>query len=162
MDEYDQEEPNIRFSSACIVILLLHLTAFGGIWAFGQVKAHRAVSPVAAAKTEVVEKAQNQSIEKDAPVAAKAKPEASGSRDRGGAAAEKVEIAVRPGVYTVAKGDNPVTIAHHFGVSYDELLKLNNIEDPKRLQIGQKLKIPAKRTGEQASKLAGQTASSRD
>jgi LysM repeat protein len=55
-------------------------------------------------------------------------------------------------VHTAVKGDNPVTIAHHYGVSYDDLLKLNKIEDPKRLQIGQKLHIPMKRNGEQPNK----------
>jgi LysM repeat protein len=48
--------------------------------------------------------------------------------------------------YTVAKGENPVVIARKLHVNYDDLLKLNKIEDPKKLRIGQKLKIPAKRT----------------
>jgi 2',3'-cyclic-nucleotide 2'-phosphodiesterase/3'-nucleotidase len=47
-------------------------------------------------------------------------------------------------VYTVAKGDNPVAIARKLHVSYDTLLKLNKIEDPTKLQIGQKLRIPVK------------------
>ena len=47
-------------------------------------------------------------------------------------------------LYTVVKGDNPVTIAHKLHVNYDELLKINKIEDPKKLKIGQKLRIPAK------------------
>jgi LysM repeat protein len=45
-------------------------------------------------------------------------------------------------VYTVAKGDNPVTIARHLHVNYDALLELNGITDPRKLQIGQKLHIP--------------------
>lgn len=46
-------------------------------------------------------------------------------------------------VYEVAKGDNPVSIARKLNVSYNDLLALNNIDDPRRLQIGQKLKVPA-------------------
>ncbi len=46
--------------------------------------------------------------------------------------------------YTVVKGDNPVGIARHLGVNYQELLDLNGIEDPRLLQIGQVLKVPAK------------------
>jgi LysM repeat protein len=42
----------------------------------------------------------------------------------------------------VAKGDNPVTIARKFKVSYDDLLALNHIDDPRKLKIGQKLLIP--------------------
>jgi LysM repeat protein len=49
--------------------------------------------------------------------------------------------------YTVQKGDNPVTIAKRLGVPQEELLKLNAIEDPKKLRIGQVLKVPAKKGG---------------
>ncbi len=45
-------------------------------------------------------------------------------------------------VYLVQKGDSPAGIAKKFKVSYADLLRANNIEDPKRLQIGQKLVIP--------------------
>jgi len=44
----------------------------------------------------------------------------------------------------VVKGDNPVTIAKKFKVSYDDLVALNHIDDPRKLQIGQKLLIPTK------------------
>lgn len=44
--------------------------------------------------------------------------------------------------YTIAKGDNPYSIAKKFKVSYNELIKANNITDPTKLQIGQKLIIP--------------------
>ena len=45
-------------------------------------------------------------------------------------------------IYTVVKGDNPVTIARHLHVKYEALLELNQITDPRKLQIGQKLHIP--------------------
>ncbi len=48
-------------------------------------------------------------------------------------------------LYTVAKGDNPVAIAKKLHVNYDDLLKLNKITDPKKLKIGQKLRIPVKK-----------------
>jgi LysM repeat protein len=41
------------------------------------------------------------------------------------------------------KGDNPYKIARKFKISTVELMKANNITDPKKIQIGQKLKIPA-------------------
>ena len=47
--------------------------------------------------------------------------------------------------YVVAKGDNPYSIAKKLKVSYNELIALNEIKDPTRVQIGQKLKIPAKK-----------------
>lgn len=46
--------------------------------------------------------------------------------------------------YTVVKGDNPYSIAKKLGVEQSELLRLNNIDDPKKLQIGQQLNVPAK------------------
>lgn len=45
-------------------------------------------------------------------------------------------------LYYVEKGDNPYAIARKLNVSYTDLLKLNNIDDPKKLQIGQALRIP--------------------
>jgi LysM repeat protein len=44
--------------------------------------------------------------------------------------------------YVVKKGDNPVTIAKKLKVSYDDLIVLNHIQDPRKLRIGQKLLIP--------------------
>jgi LysM repeat protein len=48
-------------------------------------------------------------------------------------------------VYEVVAGDNPYSIARRLGVSYQDLLTLNSIDDPTKLQIGQQLKIPAPR-----------------
>ncbi|HLB32616.1 MAG TPA: LysM peptidoglycan-binding domain-containing protein [Chthoniobacterales bacterium] len=48
--------------------------------------------------------------------------------------------------YTIVKGDNPYKIAKRFYVNYDELMKINNITDPRKIQIGQKLMIPGKQT----------------
>lgn len=47
-------------------------------------------------------------------------------------------------IYEVKAGDNPYSIARRYGVSYKELMELNGIEDPTKLRIGQKLKIPKK------------------
>ena len=44
--------------------------------------------------------------------------------------------------YTVKKGDNPVAIAKKLRVSYNDLIELNHIDDPRKLQIGQKLLVP--------------------
>src|SRR5207244_10795945 len=48
--------------------------------------------------------------------------------------------------YVVKKGDNPVTIAKNLNVAYEDLIPLNHTEDPHRIQIGQKLLIPARAT----------------
>ena len=45
-------------------------------------------------------------------------------------------------LYTVGKGESPYVIAQKLKVSYESLLKLNHIDDPKKLKPGQKLHIP--------------------
>jgi LysM repeat protein len=45
----------------------------------------------------------------------------------------------------VVRGDTPVSIARKLHVVYDDLIRLNKIEDPKKLKIGLKLKVPVKR-----------------
>ncbi len=47
-----------------------------------------------------------------------------------------------PVLYIVQRGDNLLRIAGEFGVSVKALQEINNIEDPRRLQIGQVLIIP--------------------
>ncbi len=49
-----------------------------------------------------------------------------------------------PQTYAIQSGENPWTIAKKFGVSYQKLVEINDFSDPKRLQIGQEIKIPAK------------------
>lgn len=62
------------------------------------------------------------------------------------ATANREAAAVKPvssgKTYVVKKGDNPVTIAKKLKISYDDLIALNHIEDPRKLRVGQKLLIP--------------------
>ena len=44
--------------------------------------------------------------------------------------------------YVVAKGDNPYSLAKKFNITEAALMKANNLDDPKKLKIGQKLAIP--------------------
>ena len=48
--------------------------------------------------------------------------------------------------YTAAKGDTLAGIAKKLHVDFDDLLRLNAINGPKKLQIGRKLRVPAQRT----------------
>jgi LysM repeat protein len=50
---------------------------------------------------------------------------------------------VVPATYTVQAGDNPWTIAKKHGVKLEDLLKANEIKDPKNLKIGDVLKLPS-------------------
>lgn len=51
-------------------------------------------------------------------------------------------IADAPKVHIVVKGESLEKIAKQHGTSIAELQKLNNISDPKKLQIGQQLTLP--------------------
>ena len=44
--------------------------------------------------------------------------------------------------YVVTKGDTAYTISQKNKVGYDALLKLNQIDDPKKIRPGQKLRLP--------------------
>ncbi len=55
--------------------------------------------------------------------------------------------AVAPGAtgkYTIKPGDTLSGIAQEFGITVEELVKLNNIVDPNQIQAGQVLTVPAK------------------
>lgn len=209
-DDYE-EEPTTKLSTAFVVVLVLHLVAVGGIYAFHSIKAHRreadgtavaatagaakktapvqaavgasatnkAVAPAIATKSPVVAPPTAAAAPSPAALApvqtAPVKPAASGGVvDKTQVAAQTAPSAVLPQpkaaasapvaaaakgtapvgpattessgrTYTVVKGDNPVTIAKKMGVNSEELLKLNGLDDPKKLQIGQVLKVPAKK-----------------
>ena len=165
MDYEEISEPNMKLSRALLIVLLLHVVAVSGIIAFNAIKTRQSsFVPVAAVHPEnnpiadiplttksdtsnrrfAFEQKENgprdeaklshsplKSAAKDEHKAAKAKP------------TEHAKAPAHSGkTYTVVKGDNPVTIAKKLKVSYDDLLVLNQIEDPRKLKIGQKLLIP--------------------
>jgi len=239
-EDYDEEsEPNMKFSHALIVVLVLHILAVGGVFAFNMLKTSHALPdkqkasvsekqktrpPAAAPAATVAPAAQTTAVKAEAkpPVAGTAHTVAAGDtltkiasqhkttveeieRANGLAAAATIRIGqvlnIKPAArkestpvekkpdvkaaaapaavpkavpakssapaaapvaaakaaaspapkaqhpasgdsYTVAKGENPYSIAKKLKISYSELLKVNKIEDPTKLQIGQKLTIP--------------------
>lgn len=170
-DDYYEEEPNMKLSHAFMVVLILHVVAVGGIYAFNHINARKntnllanisdriaqgvgaasaapaAGAPAPAAGPEVVTTqpaAPATQVAATAPaspaVAAESRPAPPAPASApASASAAPVEV---PEVYTVERGDNPYTIARRFGINYQDLLTLNGIEDPTKLQIGQKLKMP--------------------
>jgi LysM repeat protein len=69
-------------------------------------------------------------------------PSAASVPVRGGTSTAPV-AAGDAGTYTVQSGDSLEKIAGKLGVKTADLMKLNNISDPRKLQANQKLKIPA-------------------
>jgi|ERR1700677_2705355 len=109
---------------ALVMLVAFHVVTIAGIYTYSGLKAwrhrHDATSE-AAAPSKVV-----------------AQSPSPAARETAEPAKEGVAF------YTVVKGDSPLEIAKKLHVNCDELLKLNKITDPKKLQVGQKLSIPPK------------------
>jgi LysM repeat protein len=152
----------MKLSRALLIVLVLHVVAVAGIIAFNTIKsrqgalppapatansAKRGAAPMAPLKGETAALAAvanetalpRREETKTTPFALK-----SGSKGEPPKALPALPADGETGkFYVVAKGDNPVSIAKKLKVSQDELLTVNRIEDPTKLQIGQKLIVPA-------------------
>ena len=158
-EDYSAEEPNVKLSRAFVVVLLLHVVAVGGIFAFSALKDHQnggtagkadpaphklpAVQGSALRETGTADKPACRTVPTEVQKLVDSSHASQGGSSKGlntGSAPEGgVESAK---VYVVQKGDSPAGIAKKFKVSYADLLRANNIVDPKKLQIGQKVAIP--------------------
>ena len=162
MDYEEMSEPNMKLSRALLIVLVLHVVAVAGIIAFNTIKSRQgafpdataaaaparsnpasvppsdasAAAPAAAANDAPLPKRDDA---KPAMVVGKISPE-------GTTVARALPVDDSGKVYVVEKGDNPVKIAKKLNVSQQELLAANNITDPTKLQIGQKLIVPESKT----------------
>lgn len=156
MDYEQMSEPNMKLSRALLIVLVLHIVAVAGIIAFNTIKTRETMatanaleavaSPAAAPAmtTDEPETAQPDEITKVAVKTESKAPEKAAEHAKPVITTPAVPDSGK--IYTVVKGDNPVTIARHLKVSEVDLLELNQITDPRKLQIGQKLHIPAAST----------------
>ncbi|HYY14047.1 MAG TPA: LysM domain-containing protein [Chthoniobacterales bacterium] len=134
----DLSEPNMKLSRALLVVLLLHVVAVSGIIAFNAIKTRQ---------TAAIPPAVSQNTTPVAPLPSAPASSSVASKTDHAKKTESFKSAIDlHKIYVVAKGDNPVTIAKKFKVSYDDLITLNHIDDPRKLRVGQKLLIPAKTT----------------
>ena len=151
MDFEGIPEPNMKLSRALLIVLLLHVVAVSGIIAFNAIKTReRAFVPPTSTETEdkpaeTAQPATHASTEK-APVAVTQKDNVRQHEPKPSHSPAKEEqaktVSSSGKTYVVTKGDNPVGIAKKLKVSYSDLMALNHIDDPRKLQIGQKLLIP--------------------
>ena len=180
MDYEQMSEPNMRLSRALLIVLVLHVVAVAGIIAFNTIKTHQAPAtepaaakspaasapqpaaqskpePTPAAMTVADSVAAHHEQAKPAHVAPKPAAPAEQKPERAKTAESKPASSAEAGkIYVVAKGDNPVTIAKKFKISQEALLAINHIDDPKKLQIGQKLLIPPPKPTKAAPKKTGE------
>lgn len=199
-EEYFVEEPNVKLSRAFVVVLLLHVVAVGGIFAFSTLKDRQSsVNSVknqavtaSPASTPVANIANGRAHSSSQTLVyqVKAGDTLAGIAAQFGLTARDLETAnnLAPGTivaigreivipehtnvkaggeleklldsrqtagrtatgagsengkfYTIQRGDNPATIARKFKITASELLRVNNIDDPKKLQVGQRILIP--------------------
>jgi LysM repeat protein len=158
MDYEEMSEPNMKLSRALLIVLVLHVVAVAGIIAFNTIKSRQGpLPPISSTNAN-----QSTTVKSNPPavtsseVASTRKDETAASRPAPKAVAKEEKKVEKPKTensvpkaeavktYVVAKGDNPVAIARKFKIPYDQLLAANNIEDPHKLRIGQKLIIPTK------------------
>jgi LysM repeat protein len=155
MDFEGIPEPNMKLSRALLIVLLLHVVAVSGIIAFNAIKTReRAYVPPTSTETEnkpddTAQTANHASSDK-ARVAAAQKENDRQHDPKPSHSPAKDEQAKTPSssgkTYVVKKGDNPVGIAKKLKVSYNDLIALNHIDDPRKLKIGQKLLVPKSTT----------------
>ena len=160
MDFEGIPEPNMKLSRALLIVLLLHVVAVSGIIAFNAIKSRERTFAPASAETE--NKADhetqpaNPASTETARVAAAQKEHDWQHEPKPSHSPAKEEQAKSPSssgkTYVVKKGDNPVGIAKKLKVSYNDLIALNHIDDPRKLQVGEKLLIPKTQTAKTAKK----------
>jgi hypothetical protein len=157
-EEYSADEPNVKLSRAFVVVLLLHVVAVGGIFAFSALKDRQGGSnagkvesgppklPVGQSNGSrdpgTADKPAAKTVPADAQKLVDSSHAGGGGSKSGGTGSAPEGVGESAKIYVVQKGDSPAGIAKKFKVSYADLLRSNNIEDPKKLQIGQKLMIP--------------------
>ena len=151
MDFEGIPEPNMKLSRALLIVLLLHVVAVAGIIAFNAIKTReRSFAPEPPPQTEStpadpagtanhadIANARAAATQKENDRQHDAKPSHPPAKD------EQAKTLSSSGkTYIVKKGDNPVGIAKKLKVFYSDLMALNHIDDPRKLQIGQKLIVP--------------------
>ncbi len=169
----DDDSDSTRLSGAFIVVLALHIIAVVGVFAFARIKENRkanAPQTTSTQKTALQKTAPVKPVtvapKPVAPAAAASltpanpalttqttpKPASSTVAQTETKSAQTAAQKATPSTanqrtfknYVVRKNENPAKIARENGCTYEELLKLNNIKDPKKIQVGQVLKVPVK------------------
>ncbi len=156
MDYEEMSEPNMKLSRALLIVLVLHVVAVAGIIAFNAIKSRQGAfpPPKTSGSPARVEATQPAPIKKEPVVNAASSPTNAAVAPKSGLPTDESKLeeakilkaqpveAAGGNFYVVAKGDNPVKIAKKLKVSESDLLAVNHIDDPRKLQIGQKLIVP--------------------
>jgi len=146
LEEYDDEEPTTRFSTALVVVLILHVVAAGGIYAFSRIKAtHLPEEPLSTVIKTSTQKSA--SVEGDLVPP----PPVPVSPSTPVTPATSVTPISGNRVYHVKSGDTFIKIANAYGVMANDLAEFNGLKESSMLRIGQTLNIPQSKTAAAAT-----------
>ena len=145
-EDYEEEsEPNMRFSHALIVVLVLHVLAVGGVFAFNSLKGrHRApdrAKPAAAGQAAPAPDVVTAPGKKTAAPAREAAAPLPAAQSK---TAAKSQAEADTSTYTVVAGDTLKRIATSHKTSIEAIEQANAIDGKSVLHVGQALKIPTK------------------
>ena len=128
-EDYEvQEEPNMKFSHALLVVLALHIIAVGGVFAFNSIKAGQAAAAKNAAKEEIARAVARTSTPP--------KP----------SAPDNVVEGWQGRTHTVQAGDTLSRLASLYKTTIEAIENENGITTYSMIRVGQVLKIPAAKT----------------
>ena len=136
MDDYDADEPTTRFSTAFVIVLILHVFAVGGIYVFKSMHhaSRDSVPPAQASAPGAGPKAAD-----TAGIVAPSLPAGAG-------ASSASTTGTAPRVYRVKAGDTWPKVAALSSVTTAELTEFNGTKETAPLRAGQILNIPPART----------------
>jgi LysM repeat protein len=149
MDYEEMSEPNMKLSRALLIVLVLHVVAVAGIIAFNTIKSRQGVVPTVSTAKATPQKTAAPNVSTTETSKAKEEAPKPMVKEERKAIPVKSTAEATPKAdtskktYVVAKGDTPVSIAKKFKITSAQLLAVNDIEDARKLKIGQKLVIPA-------------------
>lgn len=155
VDDYDEdEEPTTNLSSAFVVVLILHVVAVGGIYAFNSIKQSRkGHEPVTAQVEDAAPAAAAQNDTPAVPAPTSARQSSATKESAQGAPVPAVAQNAKPTAtatsghqHVVKAGDNLTKIAFAYGVTPAEIMEANHLKEGAVLHQGQTLNIPAKST----------------
>ncbi len=146
-DNYYGEEPKTNLSSAFVVVLILHVVAVGGIYAFNSIKAARAPIPPVATTTPSVPPA----LAKTVPVAPPPLPAVAAPATGPTQVASLFSPISKNRVHQVKSGDNLTRIAGQYNVTVADLEEANGIKNANELRVGQTLTIPVAKPATKAT-----------
>ncbi len=142
MEFEEMSEPNMKLSRALLIVLVLHVVAVAGIIAFNTIKSRQGAFPPPIVSSNTAKASATAAPAKAETVTAASSPAKTTTKDDANIPKAMPVNSENGNFYTVVKGDSPVKIAKKLKVSESELLSVNHIDDPRKLQIGQKLIIP--------------------